>query len=342
MPSDENNDAAAAKEDAAGDATLYLEQQKFDFESNRIQLILAAILFLIMGFLNYAPYLNLAMHEPLVGAITRNNLIYPWTIKAFSFLSAHAHSFYDVNAQGPQFGDVILFCLSAFFVTLISLELTGLNGNRLKTTAGIWAGLLFVLFPIHANETINYVGHVDIVASTFYLASIAFFLRYQLLKENMYIVIAGFTGLICIFMQASNWTLLVVLLFAYLLVRPLNPNRPAAPGTDAVAKTKPANLAWRPILFLLVWGGLSFLATGTSLYLEYLSISSLTVVFSAPFCILLANFLLPGFYTANHRRTRAAAAIGCAILSGMIILWSLALKINFDIMTRLPAGHYAF
>ncbi|MDR3615782.1 MAG: hypothetical protein P4L53_19645 [Candidatus Obscuribacterales bacterium] len=362
MPSDEIEDIQTTQEDAAplnlspqtaaiscaaaqpieaNNATLYLEQQKFDFESNRIQLILAGILFTIIGFLNFAPYFDVALHEPLVGAITRNNLIYPWTIKALTFSSKYLHHFFDIKAEGPQSGDVVLFCLSAFFVTLISLELTGLNGNRLKATSAIWAGLLFILFPMHANPTVNYIGHIDILASTLYFASVAFFLRYQLLKENMYIIISGLAGLLCLFVQASAWTLLITLAAAYFFVQPVNPNRPIKENTNVASTPPNTAFNWRAISFLFVWLAISFLATGTELNLEYLSISSLSVVFSAPFCLLIANFILPGFYTCDQRKTRALAALGCAILSVMVVLWSLALKVNFNIMTRLPAAHRA-
>jgi hypothetical protein len=365
MPSDEIEDIPATQEDAAplslspqgaaiscaadqpiesiesNNATLYLEQQKFDFESNRIQLILAGILFAIMGFLNFAPYFHVVLHEPLVGAITRNNLIYPWTTKALTFSSAYLHRFFDIKAEGPQSGDVVLFCLSAFFVTLISLELTGLRGNRLKTTSAIWAGLLFILFPMHANPTVNYIGHVDILASTLYFACVAFFLRYQLLKENMYIIVSGLAGLLCLFVQVSAWTLLIVLTAAYFLVQPVNPNRPVDQNTSVIPASPPTSFNLRAIAFLCIWLAASILATGTSLSLDYLSISSLSVVFSAPFCLLIANLVLPAFYTCDQRKTRALAALGCAILSVMVVLWSLALKVNFNIMTRLPAAHRA-
>jgi hypothetical protein len=365
LPSDEIEDIPPAKEDVASlnlsqepaaiscapdqpiasnqsnNATLYLEQQKFDFESNRIQLILGAILLTVMGFLNYAPYFAVAMHEPLIGAITRNNLIYPWTLKALTFTSKYWHHFFDIKAEGPQAGDVVLFCLSAFFVTLVSLELTGRTGNRLKATPAIWAGLLFVLFPMHANPTVNYIGHIDILASTLYFASVAFFLRYQLLQEKMYLIISGITGVLCLCAQTSAWTLFVVLLTAYFLVRPVNPNRPVDQSTSRVPAAPSTAFNWRAISFLCVWMAVAILATGTSLSLEYLSISSLSVVFSAPFCILLANIILPGFYTCDQRKTRALAALGCAILSVMVVLWSLALKTNFSIMTRLPAAHRA-
>jgi hypothetical protein len=362
MPSEENNDTKTGKEDEdqlslspepaadstasaqsieSNEATLYLEQQKFDFESNRIQLILASILFTVMGFLNYAPYFDVALHEPLIGAITRNNLIYPWTIKALTFAGKYCHHFFDITAEGPQSGDVVLFCLSAFFVTLISLELTGLTGNRLKTTPSIWAGLLFVLFPMHANPTVNYIGHIDILASTLYLASVAFFLRYQLLKENMYIIISGLSGLLSMGVQTSAWTLFVVLMAAYFLVRPVNPNRPMDQNTQVIQAPPSSTFHWRTIFFLCIWLAVSVWATGTSLSADYLSISSLSVVFSAPFCIFIANIILPSFYTCDQRKTRAFAALGCAILSVMVVLWSLALKVNFDIMTRLPAAHRA-
>jgi hypothetical protein len=347
LPSDENDNVERATEEAAEQpielepATLYLEQQKFDFESNRIQLILAGILYGVIGFLNYSPYFDLVMHEPLIGAITRNNLIYPWTIKLLTVTSKYWHHFFDIRAEGPQVGDVILFCLSAFFVALISCELTGLKGNRLKTTSAIWSGLLFIVFPMHANPTVNYIGHIDILASTFYFASVAFFLRYQLLKEKMYAIISALAGLLCLSIQASVWTLIIVLIAAYFLVRPVNPSRPLRQNGEALSTSYPSTFNRRAVLFLGIWLVVSVLATGTSLSLEYLSISSLSVVFSAPFCLLIANIILPGFYTCDQRKTRALAALGCAILSVMVVVWSLALKVNFDIMTRLPAAHRA-
>lgn len=344
MPSEEFQEPESTVQTESGEsneATLYLEQQKFDFESNRIQLILAAIIFTIIGFLNYAPYFDVALHEPLIGAITRNNLIYPWTIKALTTAGQYSHHIFNINSDGPLPGDALLYCISAFLVTITSLELTGLNGNRLKALPAIWAGLLFILFPMHANPTVNYIGHIDILGSTFYLGSIAYFTRYQLLREKMYLIIAGLSALLSMLIQTSSWTLFIVLCAAYFLIRPVDPNRPV-PAVAAVPVKQPTStFNWRVLIFLFIWMAVTILATGTSLSMDYLSISSLSVVFSAPFCIILANVILPGFYVCDQKKTRALAALGCAILSGMVILWSFALKVNFDIMTRLPAAHRA-
>ena len=331
--------------DGADGATLYLEQQKFDFESIRIQMILAAILFLSIALINYSPYFSTALHPPLVGAVTHSSMIYPWTIELFAIKRGLWHSIFHTANAGPQIIDVFFISTAAFLITLINLELTGLTGNRLKATPGIWAGLLFVVFPLHINLMMNFAGRADIFASTMYLASVAFFLRFQLLKERMYAIISAITGVLCLVTQLSVWSLPVVLIAAYFLVRPVDPNQPRTSAVIGASESGPSkslfqNFNWRVIAFLLIWLGISFFASGIGVNLDYLNLNSLSLVPSAPFCILLANFLLFSFSVNKRQTTRAFAALGCAMLSAMVILWSIALKTNFSIMTAFPAAHF--
>jgi len=183
---------------------------------------------------------------------------------------------------------------------------------------------------MHANPTVNYIGHIDILASTLYFASVAFFLRYQLLQEKN--VPHHLWYYRCSLFVRANLCLdsLCRPVNCLLSCPPVNPNRPVDQSTSRVPAAPSTAFNWRAISFLCVWMAVAILATGTSLSLEYLSISSLSVVFSAPFCILLANIILPGFYTCDQRKTRALAALGCAILSVMVVLWSLALKNQFQ------------
>lgn len=71
-------------------------------------------------------------------------------------------------------------------VSLITLELTGLFGNRLGAAAAIWAGLIFAVHPLHLQTVLSADASSEQLCVFFYLGSIFFYLRYYLLREQSY------------------------------------------------------------------------------------------------------------------------------------------------------------
>ncbi|MBI4532683.1 MAG: hypothetical protein HY711_01950 [Candidatus Melainabacteria bacterium] len=93
---------------------------------------------------------------------------------------------WGTNALGFHLTNVFLLFLCCLLVSLITLEITGLWGNRLGAGAAIWAGLLFAVYPAHPEAVSWIVGRVDLLCGVFYLGSVFSYLRFRLLKETFY------------------------------------------------------------------------------------------------------------------------------------------------------------
>lgn len=103
---------------------------------------------------------------------------------------AHALLTVPVILLSPQFlavGTTLLMWGCALLVGLITLELTGEAGNRLGAAPAIWAGLLFLAYPLHCGPLLWTRGGWAVMLSTFLMLAASYtFRRFCLLKESGY------------------------------------------------------------------------------------------------------------------------------------------------------------
>jgi hypothetical protein len=185
-----------------------IEKAQIDWPSTKTQMTLAALLIIAsccvaygstlkMGFLlddylhlDYAARALRGEVGPLV-----HNFVSNWggsdimksyrpiiSLSIFTdYLLYHTHSF------GYHLTNLIAFCACSVMVALVTLELTGRLGSRSGALTALWAGLLFSVYPLHAESVAWVIGRVDTFAAAFYLASLFCFLRLELLKEKSYL-----------------------------------------------------------------------------------------------------------------------------------------------------------
>lgn len=87
--------------------------------------------------------------------------------------------FWKSNAWGYHVTNALLLVACAFLTAATTGELTGRSGNRTGAAAGIWAALLFAVYPLHAESVAWIIGRVDLLCTLFYLGSVFLFLRFQ-------------------------------------------------------------------------------------------------------------------------------------------------------------------
>jgi hypothetical protein len=219
-----------------------------DLESVRIQVLFGLLGLLIVCVVNYLPILNFgylsdrvqpfkevadAFHGNWHGLIngwsenwanTPNQHSSPSFVVSLTYLSDFA--IWHLHAIGYCLTNILVYFLSAMFVVLISLELSGLRGNRMGASTALWAGFLYALHPLHTACVPFIYAREHIVGTLFYLAAVFFFLRFQLLRERQYLLFSVFCSVLTLSLDESAMTLPVVLGLASLLLTPLSPNRP--------------------------------------------------------------------------------------------------------------------
>lgn len=130
---------------------------------------------------------------------------------------------YGANGVGYHLSNILLLFVCSTLVSLITLEITGLCGNRLGAAAAIWAGLLFAVYPLHPEPVAWIVGRVDLLCVAFFLGSIFCYLRFRNIRERAYL----WAALLCfggsLLSKEMAVVLPVVVLLAELLLwSPLN------------------------------------------------------------------------------------------------------------------------
>ncbi|MBS1953590.1 MAG: hypothetical protein JST89_05380 [Cyanobacteria bacterium SZAS-4] len=203
------------------DQGYILPPNKTEFERVKVQMTIGVLLIVIVCFLNYYPTLRLglllddfnnvdyafrAWHGDSADFLA--NFYSNWAkldvMKAYRpFISLSFftdYGLFGLNYVGYHITNVVMFAICAIFVSLITLELTGMYGNRSKASAAIWAGLLFAADPLHVESVTWIIGRVDLLCSVFYFASIFCFMRFRLLRERFYLI----ASLICMFIALGS------------------------------------------------------------------------------------------------------------------------------------------
>jgi len=192
-----------------------LERQSFDFASVRIQMIVGFLLVSCACVVLYFPVLKAgfllddflhvdiaarAFHGDAHDLLANFNSNWAGSDLMKSYRPLVSMSFaldyliWHANALGYHLTNIILLICCCLCVSLITLELTGREGNRLLAAPAIWAALLFAAYPLHPEATAWIVGRVDLFCTCFYLASVFCFLRYQqnLERRYLYLSLIGF------------------------------------------------------------------------------------------------------------------------------------------------------
>ena len=127
--------------------------------------------------------------------------------------------FWKANPWGYHLTNLLLLFGCSFFTGLITLELTGIMGNRLRGVAAIWAALLFALYPLQAESTSWIIGRVDLLCTLFYLASVFCYLRFRLIREKKYFVLSLASFVAAILSKEMAYTLPAVITAAALILK---------------------------------------------------------------------------------------------------------------------------
>ncbi len=192
-----------------------LEKSSVDFASTKTQMLIGALFIacssaiafestLIIGLLGSETLALTSIASALSGSFTllQNNLQSLCLIDYFVF-----HS----NCIGYHCVNILLTIVCSIFVSLITLELTGRMGNRHGAITAVWAGLLFSVYPLHAQVLAPIMGRQEILASMFYLVSLFLFLRYRLIGENKFYVLSLAFAAVALLCQAHCCTLAAVI-----------------------------------------------------------------------------------------------------------------------------------
>lgn len=181
---------------------LTLVPARPDFKSPQLQMNATALVSLILCLLFYLP----ALHAPFsavdlaglsnVLAATKGNW-QPFFQGMVTFGSEQLPPLpalsllvdASLGRMTPEFFhvcNVILYFACAYLTGLISLEISGLKGNRLIGTAAVWSALLFAACPFSVDALLRTAGRVDLLNLCFCLYSIFAYLRFRLIRVRAY------------------------------------------------------------------------------------------------------------------------------------------------------------
>ena len=186
---------------------LTLKKATFDLTSIKSQMVLGLTIILVTCLFSYSKCLSIGfllddfLHLDYVARAAHgdwtdfiNNFVGNWAgsdimrsyrpLVSLSFLTDYL--VWGKNAAGFHLANILLLFGCSALVSLITLEITGLRGNRLGSSQAIWAGLLFAVYPLHGEAVAWIVGRVDLLCTLFYLASFFAYLRFRHLQEISY------------------------------------------------------------------------------------------------------------------------------------------------------------
>ncbi len=196
-----------------------LERARVDFSSTKTQMLLGALIMCVSCLIAYGQtvlvtflgqdltYIQ-AIADTLHGSFEQV-LANPTSILLIDYL------LYHTNTLGFHVSNILLTASCAIVVGLITLELTGRLGNRNGALSAIWAGMLFSVYPLHAQSVAIVSGRIELIASLFYLLSVFLFLRYRLIEEKQYFPLSLISAALALLLSAQSLSLpLVITLLA--------------------------------------------------------------------------------------------------------------------------------
>lgn len=196
-----------------------LERARVDFSSTKTQMLLGALIMCVSCLVAYG--------QTVLVTFLGQDLTYIQAIAdtlhgSFDLVLANPTSIllidyllYHTNTLGFHVSNILLTASCAIVVGLITLELTGRLGNRNGALSAIWAGMLFSVYPLHAQSVAIVSGRIELIASLFYLLSVFLFLRYRLIEEKQYFPLSLISGALALLLSAQSLSLpLVITLLA--------------------------------------------------------------------------------------------------------------------------------
>jgi|GEM_PF-716673 len=188
-----------------------IENASITWGSTKTQMVFSILLIIASCFVAYCQTLSMGfllddfLHldycaRALGGDATTliNNLTSNWggsdIMKSYrptiSFSIFFDYLLFHTNAAGYHLTNLIIFTVCSVMVGLVTLEIADRINARTPALAALWAGLLFSVYPLHAESVAWIIGRVDSLATVFYLASVFCFLRLQRLHEKGYLIAA--------------------------------------------------------------------------------------------------------------------------------------------------------
>ncbi|MBU6450212.1 MAG: glycosyltransferase family 39 protein [Cyanobacteria bacterium REEB67] len=188
-----------------------LEKAEITWPATKTQMTTAGILIVLSVFFSYGATLKMGfllddyLHLDYVARVFSgdftpflNNFTSNWggsdIMKSYrpviSFSIFIDYLLFHTKAFGYHFTNIVVFATCSILVSLITLEITGRLGGRSGALTALWAGLLFSVYPLHAESVAWIIGRVDSFATCFYLASLFCFLRLQLGREKGYLLLS--------------------------------------------------------------------------------------------------------------------------------------------------------
>ncbi|MBX9689331.1 MAG: hypothetical protein K2X27_21660 [Candidatus Obscuribacterales bacterium] len=220
---------------------LTLKPARIDFRSAKVQMVFAALAVFGVCFISMSPTLGAGfllddfLHLDYVSKAFHGN----WDSFLFNFYGNWANSpimksyrplvslsiltdfaVWGANSWGYHLSNLLLYWGSCVLVGLISMELTGMRGNKLGAAASFWAALLFAVYPLHLEASAWIIGRVDLLCTLFYLTSIFAYFRYRLLREKFYFKLSLLAFLAALLSKEMAVTLPIVIAAAELLLAP--------------------------------------------------------------------------------------------------------------------------
>lgn len=235
-----SNQIAETAKDQLLEPKLTLKPARLDFLSSQTQMVFAGIIAFFVVFSAWAPSLQCGfllddfLHLNYVSRAFHGD----WSDFLGNFYSNWAGSdimksyrplvslsifidfiFWQGNPWGYHFTNLLLLTGCSIFVGLVTLELTGIMGNRLRAVASIWAATLFAVYPLQVEAATWIIGRVDLLCTLFYLASVFCFLRFRLVREKKYFVFSIIAFIAGILSKEMAYTLPVVITAAAFLLK---------------------------------------------------------------------------------------------------------------------------
>lgn len=91
-----------------------------------------------------------------------------------------------------RWGNIALHALCAILVVHITAHAARSQNrsNSLAQAAALWAGVLYAVFPTAVNWLVPLGGRAELLATTFALAAVLFYLRFRMLREQPYLTLS--------------------------------------------------------------------------------------------------------------------------------------------------------
>lgn len=132
------------------------------------------------------------------------------------------YMFTGLNAAGYHISNLISYTLTAFLCSVIAFQLTAepveQNSRKVRYITALAAGVLFALYPIHAESVAWIIGRVDVLCTIFYMTSVCLYLHSRKSGSRLAYVISLASFMIALVCKEMAVTLPAVIACAEILL----------------------------------------------------------------------------------------------------------------------------